>query len=521
MMVELWDTGWVDYSTQKITLELAIYNGEVDAWAHTNVIFEFHSSGLVQHYLKVGTANNLFKQWYYFVADFCVFSCLAILLVEETILMISKIRQGKFFSQYVRGTEAYWKLGEWASIVLGITGLSGYISIQGQMTNLEQEMLSDPEAWDSVLDSLGDIMTFKKKHEVVIFFFAVAIMIRFFRVFDGQPRLAVMTMTFGLCFTDLMYFFVIFSVIFSNFAVTSFLLFNSQLKPWRSIFLSFNECFKILMEDYPFTDMFRVHPFASSLWFWLFMILVYIIVVNMLIAVILDTYTHAKVLLGQDTQKGFLTQFHHLWLQSRICRLFKERAGEKGWRNLEFLREDLIEIENQYAISMGGTALNRNSVPTGLASASVSPSASSMPLSSLSSGHYGKIGSMSPAAEYGISIRTLMDLGAPEDQATFLWKIVAKECGVGESSSKPQEMDYLSASTDSAQEMDRYLLDTFAEEYEEEDVSDTFDKYDQAMETHEIALRTGLSEIMSRLSELEARKMACLQQSAVLPGAAA
>lgn len=531
-VLELWEKGWVDYSTQVVILELAIYNGEVDAWAHTNVIFEFHSSGNVQHFLKVSTANNLFKRWYYFVADLCVWSCLIYLAFEEARLVISKIRERKFFSQYIQGTEAYWKLGEWAAIVLGITGLSGHVFIQGQVSTLAKDMVQNPQTWEQTLDRLADVVAFKKQHEVVLFFFAVAIMIRFFKVFDGQPRLAVMSMTFGLCCTDLLYFFVIFMVIFS---VTSFLLFNSQLKPWRSIFLSFNECFKILMEDYPFAAMFRVHPFAASLWFWLFMTLVYIVVVNMLIAVILDTYTHAKELLGQDTQKGFVTQLHHLWLQSRACKVIKERSGESGWESLEDLRERLIKLEEQYVMSTGGTTINRASVPPALAKMR-SNAQSRTSLKSLQesvglpfnmpgrsrislAGSYA-INSITPSIantahlDFGISIQSLMELGAPEDQAEFLWKIVAQECGIGASDKRKESV----SSIDEDEETDSCFLESY--EYEEEDVTETFQQYEERMDRHETALRAGLSEIMFRLSDIDAVRKASLQERAALPGAA-
>merc|ERR1719207_227258 len=120
-------------------------------------------------------------------------------------------------------------------------------------------------------------------------------MIRFFKAFRGQPRLAVLTTTFAKCCEEVMYFFVIFLVIFSNFVVTGFLLFNSQIKQWSTLSKSINECFEILMGEFEFDEMKNVHPFAASLWFWAYMILVLLITLSMLLAVILETYALVKV----------------------------------------------------------------------------------------------------------------------------------------------------------------------------------------------------------------------------------
>merc|ERR1719321_1754597 len=102
-------------------------------------------------------------------------------------------------------------------------------------------------------------------------------MVRFFKAFRGQPWLAVLSSTFAKCCIEVFYFFIIFVAIFSNFVITGFLLFNSQIAEWSTLSKSINECFEILMGEFEFTEMYNVHPFAASLWFWAFMILVLLI----------------------------------------------------------------------------------------------------------------------------------------------------------------------------------------------------------------------------------------------------
>jgi hypothetical protein len=73
---DIWSQGWIDYRTSEVIIEVGFYNGEVDAWAWAKDSYNFRADGHVVHRNLVGTANNLFRRWYYFVADFVVVALL-------------------------------------------------------------------------------------------------------------------------------------------------------------------------------------------------------------------------------------------------------------------------------------------------------------------------------------------------------------------------------------------------------------------------------------------------------------
>lgn len=359
-MMDLWNKRWLDFQTQKVVVELGIYNGDVDAYAYTQDEYQFRGDGSVYHRLRVATANNLFRRWYYFAADVMVWLLISVLLVEESIVLMKNIRNGQWKETFF-GPQGLWNCSDWGSIILGIVSLLGYIVLDLMRDQVSEKIANfkdndGGESWSFALDELASLIDMKKHHEVVLFFFALCIMVRFFKAFRGQPRLAVLSTTFAMCCQEVMYFFVIFVVIFSNFVVTGFLLFNSQIEEWSTLAKATNECFKILMGEFEFAAMYSVHPFAASLWFWSFMVFVLLITLSMLLAVILETYSIAKVELGSQGSEGFITQIYYLVLQSRFFRWMVRDGSDTHWKRIEKVQEDLSALEQSQRLALAADA---------------------------------------------------------------------------------------------------------------------------------------------------------------------
>lgn len=363
-LMDLWKGGWVDYRTKRVRMEVGMYNGDVDSFAFTRYEYNFGSDGAVRHIPRIMTTNNQFRKWYYFAADVCVFILILGLIVTEFIEIYKAVKAGELCERYFHGTEFMWNMCDWASMFLGNLTLGGYIWLDGVRLAVVDSVVDssktdvDGTHWSQTVDKLADLCELKKKHEVIIYFFLLCIMIRFFKAFRGQPRLAILTTTFAKCCQEVMYFFVIFLVIFSNFVVTGFLLFNSQIASWSTLSKSINECFEILMGEFEFDEMKNVHPFAASLWFWSFMILVLLITLSMLLAVILETYSIVKVEQAEESADGMFTQLYYLVLQSRWYRFLarccasKENKIESSWLRIEKVYDDLIMMEGAQRLTM-------------------------------------------------------------------------------------------------------------------------------------------------------------------------
>lgn len=266
-----------------------------------------------------------------------------------------------------------------------------------------------------------------------------------------------------------MYFFVIFLVIFSNFVVTGFLLFNSQIYEWSTLEKSINECFEILMGEFDFPQMYNVHPFAASLWFWAYMILVLLITLSMLLAVILETYSVVKLEGSDEHSEGMYTQLRFIALQSRWYRHFAGldeqlgQFGDEAWIEIEQVRKDLLLLESAQRLTLirDRRFMGQNVI-------------------------------------FKVTRNTLATVGVPKSQIDFFWKVFKKQLDAN------KDKD---GTTKENGEADTGLA-SLAEEQESQDpdnIAPVVQKLEQKLATNDAVLQLGLREIFTRLEELDGK----------------
>merc|ERR1719428_788571 len=120
------------------------------------------------------------------------------------------------------------------------------------------------------------------------------VMCRFFKAFKGQPRLAVVTTTIASAGSDLFHFGLIFFSVFLTFAFAGTILFGRRMAGFSSFRTAFGTSFAVACGDFDWTNMSAEHYATSSIWFWSFMILIFLIMLNMVLAIVMDVYTKVR-----------------------------------------------------------------------------------------------------------------------------------------------------------------------------------------------------------------------------------
>lgn len=81
---------------------------------------------------------------------------------------------------------------------------------------------------------------------------------------------------------------------FINFTLGAYFIYGNQLIEWSTFWLALNSAFRTLMGDFDFAAMYAISPIPAMVWFWLYMVLFYLIMLNMLLAIVMDTYSEVK-----------------------------------------------------------------------------------------------------------------------------------------------------------------------------------------------------------------------------------
>merc|ERR1719359_1977905 len=75
------------------------------------------------------------------------------------------------------------------------------------------------------------------------------------------------------------------------YAVAGMFIFGHRMLEFSELKLAVNTCFLIMLGSFDFAELGAEHPVTAGIWFWTYMLL---IMLNMLLAIIMDVYTEVK-----------------------------------------------------------------------------------------------------------------------------------------------------------------------------------------------------------------------------------
>jgi hypothetical protein len=143
-------------------------------------------------------------------------------------------------------------------------------------------------------EQLSDTVEYLATWRLVLCWYTLLLSLKFLQSFAAQPRLAVVTNTLLRAGVDLIHFFIVTITIFLSYVVSGMLIFGRRLWNWSNMSLAFNEAFLLAMGDADYDELTLEYPLTAGIWYWTFVWLVVILMLNMLMAIIMDVYTEVK-----------------------------------------------------------------------------------------------------------------------------------------------------------------------------------------------------------------------------------
>merc|ERR1719265_1498509 len=119
-------------------------------------------------------------------------------------------------------------------------------------------------------------------------------MLRLFKSFAAQPRMAVVTETIRRGWQDIVHFLIIFLSVFSCLTLDAVLLFGQDLEEFATFPRALHSCFRLMFGDWDYKAMEKVGRVSAGVWFWIFMFMIVMVMFNVLLAIVIETYTNVK-----------------------------------------------------------------------------------------------------------------------------------------------------------------------------------------------------------------------------------
>ncbi|CAK0826847.1 unnamed protein product, partial [Prorocentrum cordatum] len=256
----------------------------------------------------------------------------------------------------------FWNCVDWACIVLGVslmcTWATCLAAMQAQGLNAildaDSKLTVDVMSLDagSVAHIMDQVVSLQLRFRWLQFLTAantVSIVSKFFKAFTSNPRLKVVTDTFRQAGTDFVHFFIIFFTLFLPFTVIGHVLFGNDLAEFSSIGSSFNTGITVMLGDFEwYVEVMGTRSLVGEtarlpsgipvvlllVWFASYMFLVFLVLLNILLAVIIKHQTQVDEMLTREPDAPTI------WAQVAQYIDFKWRA--RGFKySLEHVRRML------------------------------------------------------------------------------------------------------------------------------------------------------------------------------------
>lgn len=344
------DGRWLSTATETLTAQYALYCGQVGFFAFVEVSMVADRIGSFTNTVVTRTLQaQVYRHWFTVFADlwFCINLCW--LFGGEIFGLRRAFKKKKVRSHMFQ----FYRLLNWSIIWVGVCVVIFFFVLHLKLGTLEEELASvlsvntNGLAGDAAtahykklsdtFDLMSQLVKVVRWNEMVAFWYSIPMLLKFFQHFKGNERLAIITKTLYTAADDLMHFMLIFLLVFCNFVIGARFLFGPSLKEWSWWSLAFTTGFRALMGDFDFMAMYYVTPTNATLWFIIYMTFIFILMINMLLAIVMDAYATVKQEAGKSESVLGLAKRQAKMLKDKMTGTVQDRDSEDRERALRFI----------------------------------------------------------------------------------------------------------------------------------------------------------------------------------------
>jgi hypothetical protein len=317
-LTQLENRGWLNPQTKKVEILFTTYNAHQDVLSVTYIFFFWNRAGKFHKVVESkGLPLDPYKWWWVWIVDFCWVALVLKVLAEEVCEVFKHLKQLGFR----RGMKLYLGISnilDWTCILFSLGICSAWIAYLSELDAIRSQLKqADPSLAGSFADEATRVDYFERVHDVAnqayrlrpyLAMYLLVGACRLFKVFHAQPRLALVTSTLSKAAIDIIHFGVVFAALFSVYAFMALIMFGQNVPDFAWPRKAFQSTFLVLVGEFErYDDLFEVNWTQAWIWTWTSKILLDFVMLNMLVALLLDVYTEVK---------GRTTDARTLWAQA-------------------------------------------------------------------------------------------------------------------------------------------------------------------------------------------------------------
>ncbi|KXZ51016.1 hypothetical protein GPECTOR_14g257 [Gonium pectorale] len=311
---------YLDQNTRTMTAELVTYNAPLRIFSYYYIKFFFSDGGSIQVTHRLNTVR---VELYNSQEDDVRFGLEIVLTMWIFSLLLYNLWEIGY-TQKTRGNFLKYFLSGWHWVEFASNGLlTACIIIWWVFKNtyakkfdiaIRYNVYQDlaPDANFLALQDNGAHLTsaneafssLKELVDMLNWYFALnginilLLIARVLKLMDFQPRLGVVTRSLWLAGPDLIHFAIVAGMVFIGYAMMAHLIFGNAIAKFSTFGDSINTCFEILLGNIDVNNDLRalggLQSVAGALFFWSYELLVFMVLLNFLLAIIVDAFSEVK-----------------------------------------------------------------------------------------------------------------------------------------------------------------------------------------------------------------------------------
>jgi len=316
---ELETNRWVNNQTYRVMVSFLAYNGPKDIFVQTNVHFLFARSGRIWKALTHRSfVLEPYSTWEAYLWDILFFSHITLIFVTEMAEVFKELWHAKgdcmaFLREYI----SFWNVIDWLSIIMAYTQLGVWFTRYGYVKTLETHVRDFPTElatctedackhflYDRLYDDVRIAGQWMREQNLLGAFYPVMIVLRLFKAFQSQPRLALVSKTLYNSSGDLAHFGIVFLSAFFSFVLVFMAIFGREMTDFAQFDRAVMTLVRAFLGDFDYDTMDQMNRASAFFFILIFEVTMFLIMLNMLVAIVMDVYA--------DT-KGHLTKGETLW----------------------------------------------------------------------------------------------------------------------------------------------------------------------------------------------------------------
>ena len=279
---DLHSNGWVDVQTRAVFTEFTVYNANTNLFGIVSIFVEFPpSSGVVtkvqfeasRFYLHLSGGQTLAHVLVIFFMLYFLY------------------REGKLvYKQRLTYFKGFWN---WVEVILVVCEFLLIVLFLARLYEVDRNLLQLRENPNDYVGfqyaaNADALMTYVIG--VLVFFY----ILRFLRLLRFNKNFLVIGKTLSRVSSPILSFCLPFIAGFFAFALLAFSVFGSELEDYSSFIRTMVTQFSMTLGDFDFEAIFNVSPVLSTLYFFAFIGLNVMVLMNMFIAIINDSYAEIQ-----------------------------------------------------------------------------------------------------------------------------------------------------------------------------------------------------------------------------------